>query len=98
MEKRNYLLLVNTSTPQPEHARLKPALLDIDADAAFVYFDRHSVCALMQTHLEAHQIEDRLIGVLLNDDRRLVVELGRDWQTFGLDKAEMWLRRHPSQK
>ena len=98
MQKRNYLLLFNITTPQREHAKLKPALLDLDPDAAFVYFDKHGGAALMHTHLAAGQIEDRLIGVFLNSDRRLIVELGPDWHTFGLDKAAMWFRRHRPQK
>lgn len=98
MDKRNYLLLINISEPQPEHRKIKPALEEMDPDVAFVYFDKHGACVLMKTHLAARQIEARLLGAVLNSDRRLIAELGPDWQTFGLDKAAMWFQRNQIQK
>ena len=97
-EPRSYLLLFNLSEPKPEHARLKPALQNIDAGAAFVYFDKHGGAALIHTRLASAQMGARLDGILLNSDRWLIVELGRDWRTFGLDKAAMWFQRHRPQK
>lgn len=92
---KNFLLSVFIGCPEPEHVKIKDIIKDI-SDGNFQIAHLHKTCIsiLFSTQLASRQIQARLEGTALNDDRRLLVELGRDWRTFGLDKAASWLSRN----
>lgn len=93
--EKPYLMLLNIKTPQPEHAKVKTILDSVSGGTAkAVYFDRHGGAFLFTSTLSAGKIHGRFGGVLLNDDSYLIVELGRDWVTFGHGIAAGWLRNH----
>jgi hypothetical protein len=88
-------MLLNIKTPQPEHAKIKTTLDTIsNGTSKPVYFDRHGGAFLFMSRLSAGQIHGRFDGVLLNEDFYLIVELGKDWVTFGQGIAAGWLRNH----
>lgn len=68
IEKR-YLMLLNITTPQPEHAKIKAVMENLSGSTAkAVYFDKHGFAYLFSSKLNAGQIHGRFDGVLLNDD------------------------------
>ena len=90
-----YLMLLNIKKPQPEHAKIKTILASISGDTAkAVYFDSKGGAFLFMSKLNTGQIHGRFDGVLLNEDFYLIVELGRDWVTFGQGVAAGWLKNH----
>lgn len=90
-----YLMLLNIKKPQPEHAEIKARLEKLsNGTAKAVYFDSHGAAFLFTSTLNAGQIYGRFDGVLLNEDRYMIVELGQDWVTFGGGIAAGWLRHH----
>ena len=93
--EKQYLLTVFIASPQPEHGKIKDIVKDISG-GNFQIAHLHQICIalLFSCSLAPRQIEARLGGAVLNADRRLLVELGRDWTTFGLDKAATWLSRN----
>lgn len=94
-DKRNYFLSVFISSPQPEHVEIKDIIQNISG-GNFQIAHLHQTCIafVFSSHLMPRQIETRLEGAVFNDDRRLLIELGRGWMTFGLDKAATWLNRN----
>ena len=93
--KKQYLLSVFIASPQPEHGKIKDIIQNIsDGDFQIAHLHKTCIAIVFSSSLVPRQIEARLEGAVLNDDRRLLVELGREWATFGLDKAATWLRRN----
>ncbi|MBY0483462.1 hypothetical protein [Nitrosomonas sp.] len=92
---KRYLLLLNTSTVQPEHAKIQTTLSKLSNDTSKpIYFDKHGGAFLFVTKLNAGQISARLEGILLNDDNYIIVEVGSDWFTFGNTKAATWFQKY----
>jgi len=88
-------MLLNITKPQPEHTKIKTILDGISNDTAkAVYFDKHGGAFLFTSKLNAGQIHGRFSGILLNEDKYLIIELGQDWHTFGQGVADGWLRNH----
>lgn len=93
--ERPYLMLLNIKEPQPEHAKIQSKLNEISRGTSKpIYFDKHGGAFLFKTTLRAQQVYDSLIGILLNDDRYIIVELGANWTTFGFEDASGWLRKY----
>ena len=92
---KQYLLTVFIGKPQPEHAKIRDVIQEI-SKGNFQIAHLHSTCIslLFSTRLVPGQITARLEGAVLNDDRRLLVEIGPGWDTFGLDKAASWLGKN----
>lgn len=89
-------MLMKLSNPgSPEHHQIEPVLKDISFNNyKFAYYDKHAAAVLFSTSLNARQIHARFDGVLLNDDQRMIIEVGHDWYTYGLDSAAAYLNRH----
>lgn len=93
--ERQYLLTVFITEPQAEHGKIKDVIHDLSGgNLKIAKFHALCISIVFSTKLTAWQIEDRLIGSVLNGDKRLLVELGRDWSTYGLEDAEIWLTRN----
>jgi len=92
---RKYLLCVFIATPQPEHAKIKEVIKRISKDdCEFIKFHKDGVSVFFSTELVAGQIEAALDTCALSDDKRLIVEIGSDYHTFGLNHVHSWLQRH----
>lgn len=93
--EKPYLMLLNITVPQPEHAKILSKLNELsNGTVKPVYFDKHGGAFLFTTKLNARQLYDRLIGVLLNDDRYIIIELGKDGIAFGFESAMEWFRKY----
>lgn len=93
--RKSFLMLLNTSSPQKEHAKIMEILLDVsNREAKPVYFDRHGAAILFNTAVSLGHIIKRFEGSVFNDDRYLIVELGDQWATWGNGIAAGWLRHN----
>lgn len=90
----SYLMLLNITTPVPEHAKIITVMSSISPDGKAVYFDKHGGAFLFNTDLPLAVVRARFEGVLLSGDRHIIVELGTAWCTYGYNVAAGWLRHH----
>jgi hypothetical protein len=94
-EIRTYFLAVFIDKPQPEHAKIKAAIDRIsNGEYEIAHLHRAGAFFLFNTEMPIAQIDGALSGCVLADDRRLLLEVGQGWQTYGLNKAAFWLKNH----
>ena len=95
MTKKTFLVGIFISVPADIHAGIKDALRKLsEGDFEFAHLHKMGVFAFLNTEKSAHQIHADISKFATNDDRQLIMEVGRDWQTFGLNKAAFWLQNH----
>ena len=68
--------------------KIKDVIRDISAGDMCVV-ELHKLCIVItfKTKLTAAKIEKRLIGVVFNDDNRLIVEIGDDYSGSGFTSS-----------
>lgn len=93
--ERPYLMLLNITEPQPEHAKIKSVLDQIsDNTAKAIYFDKHSGGFVFTSKLKPRQIYSRFDQTLMSSDRCIILELGEEWFTHGYENASGWFQKY----
>lgn len=95
MTVKTYFLGIFIAEPQQIHAGIKPTLQQLSGgEYEFVHLHKTGIFAVLNTEKSAAEIEKSIGDSVTNDDRRIILEVSGDWQTFGLNKAAYWLQNH----
>ena len=95
MTIKTYFVGIFITTPTSQHAGIKDDLHKLsNGDYEFVNLHKMGVFAILNTEKNAAQIDIAISRSTTNEDRRIILEVGRDFQSFGLNKAAYWLQNH----
>ena len=95
MTVKTYFAGIFISKPEQLHAGIKGELDKLsNGEYEFVHLHQMGVFAVLNTAKNAGEIENAISQFATSDDRRIILEVGHGWQTFGLNKAAFWLGNH----